>query len=324
MKKSVAIFMALTLILSLSFFAAAETVESADASTMRLARAEGCVFLNDESGTELSYRENMRLYSGNTVATEADSRAGISLDETKIVTLDEQSFASLHQNGKKLRVKLENGAMYFSVSKPLASDEQFDIETSTMVLGIRGTSGYVEALSPTSSLVILTSGHAVITAVSGEEQEINPGQCVVIRLTSSGAEFIVSAVSPSGFPALLTEELAADPVIAQEVASQNKKAATSQNNDQTSPASGTSQVPGSQSSVSQSVQDAIEDAVSAAAGQSSAPNSPYDPTGRDQQSSTDGRENSNAAQAYQAAVDEAISAAQSALSEALNGFNFGF
>ena len=323
MKKSVAIFMALTLILSLSFFAAAETVESADASTMRLARAEGCVFLKDESGTELSYRENMRLYSGNTVATEADSRAGISLDKTKIVTLDEQSFASLHQNGKKLRVKLENGAMYFSVSKPLASDEQFDIETSTMVLGIRGTSGYVEALSPTSSLVILTSGHAVITAVSGEEQEINPGQCVVIRLTSSGAEFIVSTVSPSGFPALLTEELAADPVMAQEVASQSKKAAASQNNNQAPPASGTSQVPGSQSSVSQSVQDAIEDAVSAAAGQSSS-NSSYDPTGRDQQSSADGRENTNAAQAYQAAVDEAISAAQSALSEALNGFNFGF
>ena len=324
MKKSVAIFMALTLILSLSFFAAAETVESADASTMRLARAEGCVFLKDESGTELSYRENMRLYSGNTVATEADSRAGISLDKTKIVTLDEQSFASLHQNGKKLRVKLENGAMYFSVSKPLASDEQFDIETSTMVLGIRGTSGYVEALSPTSSLVILTSGHAVITAVSGEEQEINPGQCVVIRLTSSGAEFIVSTVSPSGFPALLTEELAADPVMAQEVASQSKKAAASQNNNQAPPASGTSQVPGSQSSVSQSVQDAIEDALSAAAGQSSSPNSPYDPTGRDQQSSADGRGNTNAAQAYQAAVDEAISAAQSALSEALNGFNFGF
>ena len=71
MKKSVAIFIALTLILNLSFFAAAETVESADASTMRLARTEGGVSLKDESGTELSYRENMRLYSGNTVATEA-------------------------------------------------------------------------------------------------------------------------------------------------------------------------------------------------------------------------------------------------------------
>ena len=308
MKKSVAIFMALTLILNLSFFAAAETVESADASTMRLARAEGCVFLKDESGTELSYRENMRLYSGNTVATEADSRAGISLDKTKIVTLDEQSFASLHQNGKKLRVKLENGAMYFSVSKPLASDEQFDIETSTMVLGIRGTSGYVEALSPTASLVILTSGHAVITAVSGEEQEINPGQCVVIRLTSSGAEFIVSAVSPSGFPALLTEELAEDPAMAQ-------------NKDQTTPASGSSQAPGSESFVTQSVQNATEDDLSADAG----PDSLYNPDGGEQQSSASGREIAYAAQqAYEAAVDEIISSAQSAFSEAFGGFDFGY
>ncbi len=321
MKKSVAIFMALTLILNLSFFAAAETVESADASTMRLARAEGCVFLKDESGTELSYRENMRLYSGNTVATEADSRAGISLDKSKIVTLDEQSFASLHQNGKKLRVKLENGAMYFSVSKPLASDEQFDIETSTMVLGIRGTSGYVEALSPTASLVILTSGHAVITAVSGEEQEINPGQCVVIRLTSSGAEFIVSAVSQSGFPALLTEELAADPVMAQEVSSQNKKADASQNNNQTTPASGNSQAPGSESFVTQSVQNATEYDLSADAGLDSL----YNPDGGDQQSSASGREIAYAAQqAYEAAVDEIISSAQSALSEAFGGFDFGY
>ncbi len=293
MKKSVAIFMALTLILSFSFFATAESVESADASTMRLARAEGCVFLKDESGTELSYRENMRLYSGNTVATEADSRAGISLDKTKIVTLDEQSFASLHQNGKKLRVKLENGAMYFSVSKPLASDEQFDIETSTMVLGIRGTSGYVESISPTASMVILTSGHAVITAVSGEEQEINPGQCVVIRLTSSGAEFIVSSVSPSDFPVLLTEELAADPAMAQEVASQNKRAAASQNNNQTPPTSGSSQVPGSTAGTYQSsaanFQGAIENAFSEA----------------------------------QESYNNAISAAQNALSEALSGFNYG-
>lgn len=312
MKKSVAIFIALTLILNLSFFASAETVESADASTMRLARTEGGVSLKDESGTELSYRENMRLFSGNTVATEADSRAGISLDETKIVTLDEQSFASLHQNGKKLRVKLENGAMYFSVSKPLASDEQFDIETSTMVLGIRGTAGYVEALSPTSSLVILTSGHAVITAVSGEEQEINPGQCVVIRLTSSGAEFIVSTVSPSGFPAFLKEELAADPAMAK-------------NNNQTKPASGSSQLTGSQSFVTQSVQDAIADTPSADAGQTSSNDSSYYPDDEDRQSPASGRDIANAAQqAYEAAIDEIFSNAQSAFSEAFGGFDFGY
>ncbi len=303
MKRSVTIILVLALILSFSVFAAAESVTTAEASTMRLARAEGCVFLRDKDGIDLLFRENMRLYSGNTVTTEADSRAGISLDKSKIITLDEQSFVTLHQNGKKLRVNLESGAMFFSVSKPLASDEQFEIETSTMVLGIRGTSGYVEALSPTSSMVILTSGHAVITAVSGEQQEINPGQCIVIRLSSSGADFVVSSISPSGFPAFLTEELSADPTISQQFAAQNNN-----------------QAPSSQSSFSQSVQDAIEDAFSAAANQSSSSNSPFATTGTDQQSSANGA--ANAFQDYQAAVDDALSAAQSALSEALSGFNF--
>ena len=306
MKKSVAIFLVLAIVLSFSVFSAAESVETADASTMRLARAEGCIFLKDEAGTELSFRENMRLYSGNTVETETDSRAGISLDKTKIVTLDEESFVTLHQNGKKLRVKLEDGAMYFSVSKPLASDEQFDIETSTMVLGIRGTSGYVEALSPTASMVILTSGHAVITAVSGEEQEINPGQCVLIRLTSSGAEFVVSSVSPSGFPALLTAELAADPAMAQEVASQNKnKEVPAQNSNQASVASGSSQTSAFQF-----------------------PNSQYSPSpevGREQSSAASVQNAIGAAvSAAQESYNEAVSAAQDALSDALSGFNFNF
>ena len=41
MKKSVIIIMVLALIFNISVFAAAESVETADASTMRLARAEG-------------------------------------------------------------------------------------------------------------------------------------------------------------------------------------------------------------------------------------------------------------------------------------------
>ena len=88
MKKSVTVILILALIFTLSFslsaFAAADSVESAEASTMRLARAEGSVSVKDEAGEEISFREDMRLYSGNSVATEADSRAGISLDEVKL------------------------------------------------------------------------------------------------------------------------------------------------------------------------------------------------------------------------------------------------
>lgn len=220
MKKPVAILLVLTLVFSFSISATAESVTSADASSMRLVRTEGIVFLSDDSGSPLSIRENMRLYSGNTVETASDSRAGISLDKAKTVTLDEDSSASLHSEGKNLSLNLESGAMYFSVSKPLASDENFEIRTSTMVLGIRGTSGYVAAVSETESIVILTSGHALITAVTGDEQEIAAGQCVTIRLEESGTEFTVSSVTPYDLPSFLLAELAADSAMLAEADSQ--------------------------------------------------------------------------------------------------------
>ena len=291
MKKSVVILLILALVFSFSITAIAESVTSADASSMRLVRTDGIVFLTDEAGTPLSIRDNMRLYSGNTVETASDSRAGISLDKTKTVTLDEDSSASLHSEGKNLSLNLDSGAMYFSVSKPLDADENFEIRTSTMVLGIRGTSGYVAAVNDSESIVILTSGHALITAATGEEQEIAAGQRVVIRSTSSGAEFDVSSVTPYDFPVFLLTELAADSAMLAEADSQignhfrqtvlellspssashssSSAASGSQNS-----SSGTAFTPSStssdpttgrqQSGVAQSVQDAYEEAYAAA------------------------------------------------------------
>lgn len=284
MKKSVAILLVLALVFSFSISATAESVTSADASSMRLVRTDGIVFLTDEAGTPLSIRDNMRLYSGNTVETASDSRAGISLDKTKTVTLDEDSAASLQSEGKNLGLKLESGAMYFSVSKPLEADENFEISTSTMVLGIRGTSGYVAAVSETESIVILTSGHALITAVTGDEQEIAAGQCVTIRLEESGTKFTVSSVTPYDLPSFLLAELAADSAMLAEADSQignhfrqtvlellspssavhsSSAASGSQNSgaggNYSDPATGRQQA-----GVAQSVQDAYEEAYAAA------------------------------------------------------------
>lgn len=285
MKKSVAILLVLALVFSFSISATAESVTSADASSMRLVRTEGIVFLSDDSGSPLSIRENMRLYSGNTVETASDSRAGISLDKTKTVTLDEDSSASLHSEGKNLSLNLDSGAMYFSVSKPLDADENFEIRTSTMVLGIRGTSGYVAAVNDSESIVILTSGHALITAATGEEQEIAAGQCVTIRLEESGTEFTVSSVTPYDLPSFLLAELAADSAMLAEADSQignhfrqtvlellspssavhssSSAASGSQNSgaggNYSDPATGRQQA-----GVAQSVQDAYEEAYAAA------------------------------------------------------------
>ena len=61
MKKSFAVILILALILSFNALAAAESVETADASTMRLARTEGSVLVKDEAGTALSWQENIYI-----------------------------------------------------------------------------------------------------------------------------------------------------------------------------------------------------------------------------------------------------------------------
>ena len=62
-------------------------VETVEAAAMRLVRTEGEVALSDEAEEHIPIVENMRLFSGNALATGTESRAGISLDEAKTVTL---------------------------------------------------------------------------------------------------------------------------------------------------------------------------------------------------------------------------------------------
>ena len=155
------------------------------ATTMRVIRYEGTVNLKDD-GVLKTLRDNLRLNSGNEIDTEAQSLVSISLDETKVVTVDELSSADFTQNGKNLNLNLTKGSLYFDVQKPLAADENFDISTSTMIVGIRGTSGWVSCANGVESF-ILTDGHVHIIGtnpVTGEVKEIdvNPGQRVTVYL----------------------------------------------------------------------------------------------------------------------------------------------
>jgi ferric-dicitrate binding protein FerR (iron transport regulator) len=127
------------------------------ASTMRLLRREGTVHLFDND-KEKTISDNLRLNSGNKLNTEAKSLVGIALDDTKVVTIDEQSSATFDQNGKKLDINLTQGSLFFEVTKKLDADETFDIRTSTMVVGIRGTSGYVSVDEGGHEVVYITDG----------------------------------------------------------------------------------------------------------------------------------------------------------------------
>ena len=135
------------------------------ANTMRMLKHEGVVKLFDANKKELTLSDNLRLNSGTSLLTEVQSLAGLALDDAKFLTIDELSKILINKDGKKLSVDLEEGSLFFEVTEKLDADASFDIRTSTMVVGIRGTSGIVTTNEKGEDVVIVTDGTTEVTAV---------------------------------------------------------------------------------------------------------------------------------------------------------------
>gem|GEM_PF-5716014 len=155
---------------------------------MRLIYNEGTVTLSDESGADMALVDNMRLYSGHVLKTGADGTAKLGLDDTKIITVMNDSVVSFEKKNKALKLNLEGGGMYMNVEEKLPEDETFDISTSTMVVGIRGTSALIRSYDNALTLetgnlepgISVTKGEDVDQAVNSLSKELG------IQLTLGG------------------------------------------------------------------------------------------------------------------------------------------
>ena len=155
------------------------------ATTMRLMRFTGTVTLTGPSGNNLEPSADKRLTNGNTLGTQTESQAWVLLDEDRVVTLMQESRASFTQKGKKLTLNLEEGRLFFNIDRSLADDETFDIQTSTMVIGIRGTSGYVDSDENGNAVIYLTTGKVEVEGLDDDGEEfdsakIKPGQKLTV------------------------------------------------------------------------------------------------------------------------------------------------
>lgn len=143
------------------------------ANTMRLLKIEGTVNVEDSKGGSKPVVDNVRFQSGDALSTGADGLASVGLDDTKIVTLKNDSRAEFVKKGKQLELKLTKGALFFNVTEKLKSDEKFEIKTSTMTAGIRGTSGiiyYDENAGGKESLMV-TDGVVELSATNPDTNE---------------------------------------------------------------------------------------------------------------------------------------------------------
>lgn len=184
------------------------------ATTMRILRLEGEVTLED-NGSPKQVKENLRLKSGNALTTAGESLVSIGLDDTKIVTLNEKSRAEFNQSGRKLDLELTAGSLFFEVSAPLTDEETFDIRTSTMVVGIRGTSGLVSVEGSHESLIISDGTvHVVGTnplTKEVKEIDVHAGQRITVYLYNDrdvdSIEFFLEDVTEHDLPEFMLRYL---------------------------------------------------------------------------------------------------------------------
>ncbi len=141
------------------------------ATAMKLARTEGTVGVSDEKGEAVSPVENLSLYGGYGMGTEEKSHAWIDLDSVKLAKMDEDSEIEIQKEGKALEIVINSGGLFFHVEEPLEEDETFDIRTSTMMTGIRGTCGWVRMFDETHMEVFILEGTVECTVTDPESGE---------------------------------------------------------------------------------------------------------------------------------------------------------
>lgn len=175
----------------------------ASAATMFLRKTEGTVQVSDAEGQRVEPAENLGLYSGYAVGTQGQSYAWIDLDKVKLAKLDENSAADIVKEGNALSIEMRSGSLFFNVTEPLAEDETMEICTSSMMVGIRGTCGWVEAPDAQHLNVYILEGRVECTA-GGNSAAVNAGE--MAEMTADGA-IAVKTFAASAVPAFVSAEI---------------------------------------------------------------------------------------------------------------------
>lgn len=194
---------ALLLAVCVCFAGCGGKADEGRATTMRLEKTEGTVSVLDAEKTFIHLQENLPLYNGYSIQTDTASYGWIGLDDTKLAKLNEASTAFVQKDGRDLLLTVNTGDLFFEVTKPLEADETMTIRTSTLIVGIRGTCGWIQG----SSTVYILEG--TVTCEFPEEglsTQVSAGEMAyLVRGTESRIE--VSPFSRADIPDFVLAEV---------------------------------------------------------------------------------------------------------------------
>lgn len=141
-----------------------------------------------KAGGSAEYRafEEMSLNQGDHIRTQDGSSIILKVvdqeDEVTIGPNTEMYISSLiesDEGGKKSKLKMWAGSLWFKVKKLVNADDEFELETPTAVMSVRGSNGYIESMYG-QLFALMTSGVLETTPTNGDgssdSTNISPGQ----------------------------------------------------------------------------------------------------------------------------------------------------
>lgn len=203
--------------------------QTAEAYVIRFSSQTGSGFqVKNSSGRSVAIHKDMRLYSGYVLQTAAGNYVYLSLDSKKAIKLDQDTRVEIQKEGTKNVIKVLSGTVFFHVSEKLKENESFDVSTSTMSMGIRGTSGcaYAELKFEEGRNARIIEGMHIYNGLGEVESNnengsgifLEPGyktEADVSRMTGGNVSFseIHQKISLDEVPSIVFEEMKKEPVL---------------------------------------------------------------------------------------------------------------
>ncbi len=169
----------------------------------------------------------MKLNSGQSLATADESLVMMSLDQIKLVTLEAQSKAKVRSYGRELEFELTEGELFFNVTEKLTGDDKFDIRTSNMLCGIRGTSGFTGKDARGHDILMVTDGDVAVKAFNPVTKEtkntvVHAGEMITIYLDEEAegdatVSFTCNKFREEDLPALALDAIRKDEALQERI-----------------------------------------------------------------------------------------------------------
>ncbi|MDR0821641.1 MAG: FecR family protein [Oscillospiraceae bacterium] len=213
----------------------AVAADSFAANSIRLESYTGTAAVKSASGKNITITSKLKLLNGYTVTTGAKSYAFISLDDSKAIKLDASSAVEVRKSGKQFEVILKSGNLFFDVAKPLEADETLNVRSSTLVIGIRGTAGWLKKVGENQTVAALLTGQVSMTANDPRTgavatDTLNAGEVASSYIESAAGEhsgegvgdddarIVKEQIAVDVVPGFVAEAVKADPALQEKIA----------------------------------------------------------------------------------------------------------